>query len=103
MPGGNGGSVVVNWGDGSAPETLAAANLAAVGSPNGVIFTVTDAHTYAEEGTYAYTVTVTDDGGAVTIFSGSAIIADAALTPLAGNPAGGQHDRGSALPGSGVR
>ena len=40
MPGGNGGSVVVNWGDGSAPETLAAANLAAVGSPNGVIFTV---------------------------------------------------------------
>ena len=28
-----GGSVVVNWGDGSAPQTLTAANLTAVGSP----------------------------------------------------------------------
>ena len=69
------------------PETLTAANLAAVGSPNGVIFTVSAAHTYAEEGTYAYTVTVTDDGGSVTIFSGSAIIADAALSPSATQPA----------------
>ena len=75
------GSVVVNWGDGSAPETLAAANLTTLGSPNGVIFTVSAAHTYPEEGTYAYNVTVTDDGGSVTIFSGSAIVADAALTP----------------------
>ena len=43
-------------------------------------------HTYAEEGTYAYSVTVTDDGGAVTIFSGSAIIADASLAPSATQP-----------------
>ena len=34
------GSTVVNWGDGSAPQTLTAANLAAVGSPQGVIWTV---------------------------------------------------------------
>ena len=58
-----------------------------------MIFTVTAAHTYAEEGTYAYTVTVTDDGGSVTIFSGSAIVADAALTPSA-DPADGRHHRG---------
>ncbi len=80
-PGGNGGSVVVNWGDGSALQTLTAANLAAQGTPNGVIFTVSANHIYVEEGTYAYTVTVTDDGGSVTIFSGSAIVADAALSP----------------------
>ena len=32
-----GGSVVVNWGDGSAPQTLAASNLTAIGTPNGVV------------------------------------------------------------------
>ena len=74
------GSVVVNWGDGSAPQTLAASNLTAIGTPNGVVWTINAAHTYTEEGTYAYTVTVTDVDGAATIVSGSAIIADAALT-----------------------
>ncbi len=77
------GSVVVNWGDGSAPQTLAAANLTAIGSPDGAIFSVSAAHTYTEAGTYAYTVIVTDDGGSVTVFGGSAIIADAALTAAA--------------------
>ena len=75
-----GGSVVVNWGDGSAPQTLPAADLATIGTPEGVAWAIDAAHTYVEEGTYAYTVTVTDDGGASTIVSGSAIIADAALT-----------------------
>ena len=42
-----GGSVVVDWGDGSAPQTLVAADLTAVGSPNGVIFTIKAAHTTA--------------------------------------------------------
>jgi hypothetical protein len=86
MPGGNGGSVVVNWGDGSAPETLTAAGITASGSPEGVIFSLTDTHTYAEAGTYAYTVTVTDDGGATTVISGSAIIADATLTASVTQP-----------------
>ncbi len=53
------GSVVVNWGDGSAPQTLAASNLTPIGTPNGVVWTINAAHTYTEEGTYAYTVTVT--------------------------------------------
>ena len=81
LPGGNGGSVVVDWGDGTPAETLTAADLTAVGSPDGVIFTVRASHIYAEEGVFAYNVTVTDDGGAVTIFSGAAVIADAVLTP----------------------
>jgi hypothetical protein len=80
------GSVVVNWGDGSAPEPLPAADIVATGSPDGVIFTVSAAHTYAEAGTYAYTVTATDDGGSVTIFGGSAIVADADLTATATQP-----------------
>ena len=75
-----GGSTVVNWGDGSAPQILAASNLTLTGSPNGVTFNIDAAHTYTEEGTYAYTVTVTDDGGSVTIVNGFATIADAALT-----------------------
>jgi hypothetical protein len=81
-----GGSVVVSWGDGSAPQTLAASNLTAIGTPDGVEWTINAAHTYAEEGTYAYTVTVTDVGGSVTIISGSAIIADAALTASVTQP-----------------
>ncbi len=80
LPGGNGGSVVVNWGDGSAPQTLTAANISAVGSPVGVVFSINAPHTYAEEGTYPVVITVTDDGGATTIVSSTAVIADAALT-----------------------
>jgi hypothetical protein len=80
------GSTVVNWGDHSPAQTLTAADLTAVGSPDGVIYTVKASHIYAEEGTYAYTVTVTDDGGSVTTFSGSAIIADADLVPSATQP-----------------
>ena len=81
-----GGSVVVKWGDGTAAETLTAADLTVLGSPNGVIFTIDASHTYAEEGTYAYTVTVTDAGGATTVISGSAKIADAPLTAAAVQP-----------------
>ena len=94
------GSVVVNWGDGSAPQTLAAGNLTAIGTPNGVVWTINAAHTYTEEGTYAYTVTVTDDGGAATIVAGSAIIADAALT--AGAATLLTPNTGVALPGTTV-
>jgi hypothetical protein len=80
------GSVVVNWGDGSAPQTLAASDLTAIGTPEGVQWNITSAHTYAQAGTYAYTVTVTDDGGSATTVGGSAIVADADLAPSATQP-----------------
>ena len=71
--------MLVDWGDGSAPLPLDASNLSAIGTPNGVVWTITAAHTYAEEGNYAYTVTVRDTGGSFTVVNGSAFIADAAL------------------------
>ena len=80
------GSITVEWGDGSAPQTLDATHLTLLGSPNGVIFKVRAAHTYNQAGTYAYTVTVVDDGNATTSFGGSAIIADAPLTPAQVQP-----------------
>ena len=100
---GNGGSIVVNWGDGTAAETLTAANIAVSGSNNGAVYTITDSHDYTEEGTYAYTIVVTDDGGATTTISGSAIIADAPLTPvpLADQPTV-TPGRADHLPDSGV-
>ncbi|WP_143392959.1 beta strand repeat-containing protein [Fimbriiglobus ruber] len=98
-----GGSVVVTWGDGSAPQTLAAANLAAIGAPGGVTWTISAAHTYAEAGTYAYTVTVTDAGGSATTVAGSAVVAavaDATLTAGASVPQAG--NTGIPLDGIGV-
>jgi hypothetical protein len=77
------GSVVVNWGDGSAPETLTAANLTMSGIPDGVVFSVTAPHTYAEAGNYQITLTATDAGGATTVAHGAAVIADAKLTASA--------------------
>ena len=75
-----GGSVVVTWGGGTPLQlTLTAANLTAIGAADGVTWEINAAHTYPEEGTYSYSVTVTDDGGAATVVVGSAIIADAAL------------------------
>ena len=81
-----GGSVVVNWGDGSAPQTLAAGDVTPVGTADGIVWTIDSSHLYMEEGTYAYNVTVTDAGGAFTIFSGSAIIQDATLAPTPTQP-----------------
>ena len=80
------GSVVVNWGDGSTPQTLTASNLTASGSANGVLFTVTASHTYAEEGVYQLTVAITDNGESTASANSSATIADAPLTASTTQP-----------------
>ena len=84
--------MVVNWGDGTPAETLTAANLTAMGSPTGVVFSISDAHTYAEEGTFAITIVVTDDGGSETVISSSAKIGDAALAASATQPTVSTHE-----------
>ncbi len=81
-----GGSITVNWGDGTGFHPLVAANLTALGSPAGVTWSVSAANIYKEEGTYSYSVVVMDDGGATTIIAGSAIIADAPLKASLAQP-----------------
>ena len=80
------GSVKVNWGDGSALQTLPASALTSSGSPDGVLYTVTAAHTYAEAGHDQLTVTITDTDGAMTSANSQATIADAPLSPSATQP-----------------
>ena len=81
-----GGVVTVDWGDGSALFTASAASISSVGSPSGVTYSVRTTHTYAETGTYQIVTTIRDNGGAATIASSVANIADAALTRAAVQP-----------------
>jgi hypothetical protein len=62
-------TAVVSWGDGTTSTGTV------TGSAGGT-FTVTGAHSYAEDGTYPITVTVTDTGGATAVMSGTAAIAN---------------------------
>jgi RHS repeat-associated protein len=67
----------ITWGDGqTSTGTVAAGSMASQ-------FTVSAAHTYAEEGTFAITVTVTDNDATHSKASvtSTAYVADAALTP----------------------
>jgi large repetitive protein len=78
-------TAVIHWGDGT--------NSSGTIVPNGSGWSVTGAdpvsgagHVYAEEGSYAFSVTVTDAGGSqFTAFQTAAVI-DAALTATAVNP-----------------
>lgn len=81
-----GGSIVVNWGDGSPPQQLGAGNLTQRGMENSIVWEISAPHTYAEEGVYAVTINVTAADGGFTVISSSAIIDDANLSPLSSMP-----------------
>lgn len=72
------GSVKVNWGDGSAVQTLPASSIQPIGSG---YFFVRGSHTYGEDGHYTATITVTDLGGAAPVSTTAAItVFDAPLS-----------------------
>ena len=66
-------SVAISWGDSSQPDTTTGSVSYDAGSG---AYTVHAAHTYAEDGTYSITVTVTDVGGQTATITGSAIVAE---------------------------
>jgi hypothetical protein len=68
-----GGGVVCDWGDGSTTSA------SVTGSGSGPYTATCASHTYAEEGTYTVTVTVTDDGGNTTTASATVTTQDAPL------------------------
>jgi hypothetical protein len=94
-------TATINWGDGSTSSGTVAA--AAAGG-----FQVTASHTYVDEGTYPTTITVKDDGGSTATGTGSAKIADAALTaglvkaPCASSPCTATFGFTDANPGATV-
>ena len=59
-------SGTVNWGDGGAPLPLTPGDFMETGTANGVVFVVSAAHTYSEEGSYQVSVVINDDGGSTT-------------------------------------
>ena len=69
-------SGTINWGDG----TTSTFDSSAVSYNSNGTYTVAGSHTYAEEGTDNVTVTVNDDGLKTTTITGTATVADAALT-----------------------
>jgi hypothetical protein len=63
-------SATIKWGDGVTDTGV-------VTGPTAGVFDVTGSHTYADEGPFPISVTVTDDGGATTTSSTTATVADA--------------------------
>lgn len=75
-------SATINWGD----QTSSAAAITTNGSGG---FNVIGSHSYAEEGAYTMSVTVTDSGGATASATASATVADAALSATGSSPLSG--------------
>src|SRR5439155_663913 len=67
-------TATITWGDGNTSAGAIAANA-------GGGFDVTGTNTYAEEGTYAVTVTIAGPGSSQASIASSASVGDAALTP----------------------
>ncbi|MBX3400769.1 MAG: PKD domain-containing protein [Gemmataceae bacterium] len=76
----------VNWGDGTAPTTGSVTNVIAgtVGTPTTGSFD--SAHTYADDGMYTVTVTITDDNGGATAKNFQVVVTNVAPSvAVAGN------------------
>jgi hypothetical protein len=82
-------SATISWGDGNSSTVSITPN------PDGS-YSVSGSHTYAEEGSYALSVSVKDRGSLSTSGNGTATVSDAALT-LTHFLAGGTRDRYAAL------
>jgi PKD domain len=78
-------SATINWGD----QTSSAGTVTASGTGG---FVVSGSHVYAEEGSYAVTVTVSDAGGANATTTSSAGVTDAAIA-LTGATRFNEHHR----------
>src|SRR5207247_1244098 len=74
-------TATINWGDGSPTSSGAITYDAVSGS-----YTVTGSHTYGEEGTFAVSVSIVDDGGSTASAGLTATVADAALSATPGAP-----------------
>src|SRR2546426_540644 len=71
-------TVTIHWGDSSSsPGTVSFA---------GGVYSVTGSHTYGEEGTFAVSVSIVDDGGSTVSAGLTATVADAALSATPGAP-----------------
>src|SRR5207245_420714 len=70
------GGASINWGDGTS------ATAGTITQPGGIgtAFVVNGGHTYAEEGSYTVTITITDKGGSTVTAKPTAAVADAALS-----------------------
>ena len=65
-------TATINWGDsGTSSGTV---------SYDSGVYTVSGSHTYADEGIYAISINVADDGGQTATITGTATVADVALT-----------------------
>ncbi|HEY2159609.1 MAG TPA: hypothetical protein VGH33_28555, partial [Isosphaeraceae bacterium] len=71
----NGGSVAINWGDGTSSPA------SAVVPQGGGTFFVFAVHTYGDDGSYKVTITARDAGGSTASASYSLAVADAPITP----------------------
>jgi hypothetical protein len=64
----------INWGDNTSSQGTVTQN-------GGGQFVISGTHTYADEGSYTYTINTLDDGGSSLVLSGAAQIGDAPLLP----------------------
>src|SRR5206468_4177725 len=68
-------TATITWGDGGPTSSGTVSYDSGTGT-----YTVAGSHTYADEGTYNISIAVADDGGSSTTITGTATVADAALT-----------------------